>query len=186
VKTNLSNRELERRLHARRAELRERAARIAADLRRETQPIDADAPDRAIQRENDEVLLALGEAARSEMARIDVVLAALARDGSVKCDACGRSVEPARLAVVPAASRCLRCMQAPAGEVAPDLELEDAFRECDEDGDGGILPAEFQRLLARCGSTLSPERQRAEFDGLDRNGDGRVDWNEFKVWWEKR
>jgi Ca2+-binding EF-hand superfamily protein len=41
-------------------------------------------------------------------------------------------------------------------------------------------------LLRRCGSTLSEEKQRSEFARVDGNGDGRIDWNEFKKWWETK
>jgi RNA polymerase-binding transcription factor DksA len=178
----MTQQELTQRLSSRRAELRERIARIGADLRRESEATSPDAPDRAIQRENDEVLLALADAAQAELSRIDATLRTLEATGAVPCRQCGKPIEPARLSVVPDASRCEHCM----GGAAADPDLEDAFRECDRDADGAILFMEFRALLSRCGSLLAEERQRAEFDGIDRNGDGRVDWNEFRQWWEAR
>jgi RNA polymerase-binding transcription factor DksA len=178
----MTNGELKQRLGERRAELRERVARIGVDLRRESDPASPDAPDRAVQRENDEVLLALADAAETEISAIDATLLTLDATGAVACRKCGKPIEPARLSVVPEASRCEQCIE----DAAADPDLEDAFRECDRDGDGAILFMEFSALLIRCGSTLGAERQRTEFDGIDRNGDGRVDWNEFKQWWRAR
>jgi RNA polymerase-binding transcription factor DksA len=170
----------------RRAELRDRATRIASDLRRETDPSSPDAPDRAIQRENDEVLMSLGDAANAEIARIEAALQRLAQPGGLMCHDCGRPIEPERLAAVPDAVACGRCsVGAPEG-VAQDTDLDEAFRACDEDGDGAISLPEFRRLLARCGSSLTPERQAVEFLGIDRNHDWRIDRQEFRIWWEAR
>lgn len=182
----MTNDELRERLARRRAELRERTQRIGADLRREADPPSPDAPDLAVQRANDDVLRALADAANTEIAHIDAALAAIESAGAVLCGSCGTPIEPARLAVVPEARRCERCMERELTSSAEDLDLEDGFRECDEDADGAITLPEFRRLLGRCGSTLTAERQRAEFDGIDRNRDGRIDWNEFKVWWKAR
>ena len=57
-------------LLARSAELRERLNRVHDDLRRETTPLPRDAPDAAIVMENDEILRAIDEAARSELVQI--------------------------------------------------------------------------------------------------------------------
>jgi RNA polymerase-binding transcription factor DksA len=105
----MTNEELRTRLTLRREELRERADRIASDLRRETDPTTADAPDRATQRENDEVLVALQDAARVEIARINSALTRLAEPGGLLCHDCGRPIEPERLAVVPDAETCGTC-----------------------------------------------------------------------------
>lgn len=177
----MTNDELRRRLAQRRADLRERARRIDVDLRREP---DADAPDRAIQQANDEVLVALRDAALSEVAHIDSALTRLDASGP-RCLTCGRAIEAARLAAVPDALTCERCL---AGEPAipGDGELAEAFDACDTDHDGSITCEEFQQLLRRCGSTLSDEKQREEFDRIDRDGERRIGWKEFGSWWEAR
>ncbi len=107
--TRMTNAELRARLMLRRAELRERAERIASDLRRETDPSSPDAPDRAAQRENDDVLVSLGDAAHAEIARINSALTRLSEPGGLLCRQCGRPIEPERLAAVPDADACGTC-----------------------------------------------------------------------------
>lgn len=86
-----------------------RARRIAphlrgADGRRELDPSDA-----ASLLANDEVLEALDEAGRGELAAIRAALARLDAGRYGVCVSCGRRVDPARLAVLPHAPRCVSC-----------------------------------------------------------------------------
>jgi RNA polymerase-binding transcription factor DksA len=69
----------------RRRQLVERVESIAADLRREHEPLTPDFPDQAIQRENDEVLDSLKCSAEGEVRQID---AAAARLQAVLCNEC--------------------------------------------------------------------------------------------------
>jgi RNA polymerase-binding protein DksA len=101
------------RLTARREELRTRLARIGADQRREADALSADAPDRAIQRENDEVIDSLGSTARAELTEIEAALSRLASGHYGICESCGHPIEPKRLEAVPYAHQCLRCAGEP-------------------------------------------------------------------------
>ncbi len=97
--------ELEQKL----AELQSRLASIKKDV---TQSHSGDSAEQAQERENDEVVDAIGnETAQS----IRVIQAALSRidDGSYGfCDTCGKDIGEARLAAVPEATRCVDCAKA--------------------------------------------------------------------------
>jgi DnaK suppressor protein len=96
-------------LLGRSAELRDRLQRVQSDLRREREPLSRDAPDAAIQVENDEVLRAVDDAARAELAHIDAALERIETGRFASCESCGGTIEAERLAVVPYATECSTC-----------------------------------------------------------------------------
>jgi RNA polymerase-binding transcription factor DksA len=91
------------------AELRNRARRVEKDLRREFTPLPRDAPDAAVVMENDEVLEAVHESARSELRQIERALARMEAGTYGLCQDCGRHIEAGRLRAVPYATRCQSC-----------------------------------------------------------------------------
>jgi DnaK suppressor protein len=95
-------------LEDRLAELRARLSSLKKDV---TEPHSGDFAEQAQERENDEVLDAIGnETALS----IRVILAALERIGNGTygaCDNCGAPIEEARLKAIPEATRCLACVR---------------------------------------------------------------------------
>ena len=95
-------------LEERLAELQVRLANIKKDV---TQAHSGDSAEQAQERENDEVVDAIGnETAQS----IKIVQAALGRiaDGSYgTCKECGESIGQARLEAMPEANRCVGCAQ---------------------------------------------------------------------------
>ena len=96
--------ELEQKL----AELQSRLANIKKDV---TQAHSGDSAEQAQERENDEVVDAIGNETTQS---IRVIQAALRRidDGSYGlCDSCGKDIGEARLAAVPEATRCVNCAQ---------------------------------------------------------------------------
>ena len=98
-----------KRLLARREELARRAAEAGADLRRENEPLSADFSEQAVQRENDDVLRGLGDAARGELASINRALARIDSSDYLTCAVCGAEINPRRLEAVPYTDRCTRC-----------------------------------------------------------------------------
>jgi RNA polymerase-binding transcription factor DksA len=104
---------MSKRLTVRGEELRTRLARIGSDQRREAEALSSDAPDRAIQRENDEVIDSLGSAARSELVEVEAALARFASGHYGACETCGHPIESKRLEAVPYARQCLRCAAEP-------------------------------------------------------------------------
>lgn len=97
------------RLLARQRELTTRSARLHADQRRDVDPLSTDAPDRAIQRENDEVVDSLGGAVASELKAIDQAIARLEAGRYGLCTSCGREIGAKRLKAVPYAEQCQSC-----------------------------------------------------------------------------
>ena len=93
-------------LEGRLAELQARLSSIKRDA---TQSHSGDSAEQAQERENDEVVDAIGnETAQS----IRVIQAALARieDGTYgECAGCGEDIGQARLEAVPEATRCVNC-----------------------------------------------------------------------------
>lgn len=94
------------RLEARKAELERRLGRIEADLDETPNP---DVAERATEREGDEVLEDLGRAGLAELRMIEAALARIADGEYGVCVNCGEAIAPARLDLVPHASRCRNC-----------------------------------------------------------------------------
>ena len=101
-----SNRE---KLLAREAELRDRMRRAQDDLRREATPLPRNAPDAAVAMENDEILQALAESARSEIGQIERALERIEVGTFGLCERCGERIDSDRLRVVPYTLHCRRC-----------------------------------------------------------------------------
>jgi DnaK suppressor protein len=96
-------------LLARDSELRDRVQRVHEDLRRAVTPLPADAPDAAIVVENDEILHALNEAARSELEQIRRALDRIETGTYGMCEECGKRIDDERLRIVPYALNCRHC-----------------------------------------------------------------------------
>lgn len=67
-----------------------------------------------------------------------------------------------------------------------DDELLRKFREFDTDGNGSIGEDEFARLVAALGLRLTAGEIQIAYSAIDINGNGRIDFGEFKNWWAKR
>ncbi|KAL7465256.1 hypothetical protein ACHAXS_005584 [Conticribra weissflogii] len=63
----------------------------------------------------------------------------------------------------------------------PDKELRDAFRVFDEDGNGTISRAELKKLMKNLGQALSDAELDAMMDEVDTDGNGEIDFEEFKT-----
>lgn len=98
--------EIRRKLIARLDELNERLQEIDQQLH---QPADADAEERAVEREDDEMLERLGLSGQEEIRRITAALDRIENGTFGICAACGEDISPERLAVVPFAARCRNC-----------------------------------------------------------------------------
>jgi RNA polymerase-binding protein DksA len=94
---------------AKRTELQNRLERITQDVRHARKPLEADWEEQAVERENDEVLDALGDAIHAELARIEATLGRLDRGEYGVCATCGKKISVKRLKALPDASRCVVC-----------------------------------------------------------------------------
>ncbi len=99
-------RHFEERLRARHRELDIRLARIERDFQ---QPRNPDDDDRALERNNDEVLDDLGQQGEQELRAIDAALERIAAGSFGRCTHCGEPIAEARLEAVPLTPFCERC-----------------------------------------------------------------------------
>jgi len=98
--------ELKRRLLVRKMELERQQAAIQRDF---AQGRSADFAEQAQERENDEVLSALGAHAAEELAHINRALQRMELGSYDKCSQCGQAIQFARLTAVPFTALCLNC-----------------------------------------------------------------------------
>lgn len=97
------------RLLARLAQLEARVGRLRSDLRHEVQPVEQDFEEQATQRENEDVLGALDDAGRRELASIRAALSRIESGDYGRCRRCGEPIAPERLRVLPTALECIDC-----------------------------------------------------------------------------
>lgn len=93
------------------AELERRLNAIKQDVRNETNPVSRDSEEQSIERENDEVVDALGNAAREELAQIKAALARIETGEYFDCVVCGEPIGEARLETIPYTDRCVKCAE---------------------------------------------------------------------------
>ena len=104
----MSHEALKAELEQKLAELQSRLASIKKDV---TQSHSGDSAEQAQERENDEVVDAIGEETRLAIVATRAALERLA-DGSYGiCENCGKEIGDARLAAVPEATRCVSCAE---------------------------------------------------------------------------
>ncbi|CAD7045688.1 MULTISPECIES: TraR/DksA family transcriptional regulator [Pseudorhizobium] len=96
-------------LTERKRELDTRLHKIEEDFE---QPRNPDDDDRAVERNNDEVLEELGEAGQKELAAIDAALGRIAAGTFGTCVKCGDPISEERLDVVPHTPFCKTCAAA--------------------------------------------------------------------------
>ena len=100
-----------RRLIARRVELRERLARVKAEMRRETDALSPDFAEQATQRENDDVLEGLRRSTEAELQDIEAALQRIRLGRYGVCISCRERIDSQRLASIPYAVRCEECAE---------------------------------------------------------------------------
>lgn len=97
-------------LEVRRQELAARLHAVRADQSRTREPLSLDWADRATQRENDDVVDAIGSSVQTELSRIEAALHRIEVGTFGRCVSCGAPIEVARLCAIPYAERCSRCV----------------------------------------------------------------------------
>lgn len=93
-------------LLARRAELTRNLLRIEDRL---DDPVTKDWEDAATEREDDEMLEALGTVEQAELARIDAALGRIAKGTYGTCVKCGDPIREKRLMLLPETPFCAKC-----------------------------------------------------------------------------
>ena len=100
--------DLRKELEQKKVELTTRLERITANLRR---GYDADSKERAKELEDSEVVDALGNEAREELAKISAALRRMERDEYGICVECGSEIKYGRLEAHPYADECIDCAE---------------------------------------------------------------------------
>ncbi len=100
--------ELKKQLTERIVELQQRVNAIHQDF---AQGRNADWSEQAGERENDEVLNALESEAKIEIQQLSNVINKIDQGVYGICEDCGEAIARQRLAVQPAASKCVQCAQ---------------------------------------------------------------------------
>lgn len=92
-------------------ELDDRLGKITADVKHAEHPLDKDFSEQAVETENDQVLDALGNAARDEVEKIKQAIFRIDAGTYGVCATCGEPIRKERLAALPFANQCLRCAE---------------------------------------------------------------------------
>lgn len=110
-----------------RSKVTQRIKTIDHDIRHED--LSADWSEQATERENDEVLESLGNAADRELAHINYALKRIEDGSYFFCEECGDKIPAARLELLPFSTLCVSC--------AEDLEYRSAKPNADSDAGFG-------------------------------------------------
>ena len=104
----MKNEELKKELEERLALMQARLASIKKDVTREHS---GDSAEQAQERENDEVVDAIGNETAQSIRGIQAALERVAAGTYGVCDQCGENIGRNRLEVVPEATRCVNCAE---------------------------------------------------------------------------
>jgi len=88
------------------SQLEQRLRKVEQSLRQTPEP---DSEERAVSRENDDVLEQLNESDRKEIRQLQEAIARIDAGTYDLCTICGKSIAPARLAALPYANTCITC-----------------------------------------------------------------------------
>lgn len=92
-------------------ELDDRLGKITDDVKHIDKPLEQDFSEQATEVENDQVLDALGNAARDEVEKIKQAISRI-DDGTYGiCLSCGEPIRKERLLALPYANRCIHCAE---------------------------------------------------------------------------
>lgn len=92
-------------------ELDERLGKITEEVKHTDHPREQDFSEQAVDAENDEVLDALGNAARDEIEKIKQAIARIDKGTYGICLKCGKPILKDRLKAVPFSSTCVHCAE---------------------------------------------------------------------------
>ena len=103
---------IKQKLESRRKELEIRVVSINDDISHKKEPLSRDWSEQAIERENDEVLEALGNSSQIELRQINLALKRMEAGIYQTCERCGEEIPLKRLELVPHTVNCTQCAQA--------------------------------------------------------------------------
>ncbi|WP_163834136.1 TraR/DksA family transcriptional regulator [Spartinivicinus ruber] len=100
--------DIKRQLQAKQVELEQRLSRLKRDA---VKPTSRDWSEQAQERENDEVVDALGNETLSELMKVQRALVRIDSEEYLFCSQCGQEIAPARLKVMPYTDLCIQCAE---------------------------------------------------------------------------
>ena len=102
---------IRRKLLSKRDEIEGRLSKIDQDILHTNGAPNPDSGEQAIERENDDVLEALGGIARSELEQINEALARIEQNEYGICAVCKNPISAERLEAIPFADHCIDCAE---------------------------------------------------------------------------
>jgi len=102
---------IRKQLLARREELNKRVNKLSNSARHIDEPLTPDFSEQAVERQNDEVLTALGDVGRQELVQINRALAHIEAGEYGVCDSCGTTIPAERLEILPFSDLCVSCAE---------------------------------------------------------------------------
>jgi RNA polymerase-binding transcription factor DksA len=109
--------QIRRKLIDRRDEIKGRINKVDQDILHTNGAPDPDSGEQALERENDDVLEALGGLARSELEKINIALESIERNEYGICTLCKKAIAAERLKAIPFADRCVNCADKDVGDI---------------------------------------------------------------------
>ena len=103
---NMAQTDIKEQLEQKLATLQGRLASIKKDV---TQAHSGDSAEQAQERENDEVVDAIGNETAQSIRDLQAALSRLEEGTYGLCEACGEEIAPGRLEAIPEATRCVNC-----------------------------------------------------------------------------
>jgi len=101
--------QIRRKLISKRDEIEGRLKKVDQDILHSNGAPNPDSGEQAIERENDDVLEALGGLARSELEKINTALARIEQNEYGICTLCKKAISTERIKAIPYADRCINC-----------------------------------------------------------------------------
>lgn len=102
---------IRKRLEAKRDELRRRAAGFDEDRSHDEEPVSPDFAEQVVERETDDVLDALSDAAWHELRQIQHALERMDEGIYDECEVCGEEIPLKRLEALPFSTLCVQCAE---------------------------------------------------------------------------
>ncbi len=102
---------IRRKLLNKRDEIEGRLSKIDQDILHTNGAPNPDSGEQAIERENDDVLEALGGIARSELEQINEALARIEQNEYGICTVCKKTISSERLEAIPFTDHCIDCAE---------------------------------------------------------------------------
>ncbi len=102
---------IRRKLLSRRDEIEGRLSKIDQDILHTNGAPNPDSGEQAIERENDDVLEALGGITRSELEKINVALTRIEQNEYGICTVCKKTISAERLEAIPYTDHCIDCAE---------------------------------------------------------------------------